>query len=82
MSALAKVNVALVSVLISALGSASFVVWQASAKASDIEFAKKDIGAINEKIKVLDQSDKENSRTLERLDERTIAILRLLEGRK
>lgn len=68
MSNVFKVNTAWLTVILSSLGSAVYVVWMTSAKASDIEVAKREIQA-------LQVSDTQQSAVLNRLDERTLMIL-------
>lgn len=68
MSSIFKVNTAWLTVILSSLGSAAYVVWVTSAKASDIEVAKREILSLQE-------SDKQQSAVLNRLDERSLMIL-------
>jgi hypothetical protein len=72
MSAVFKINTAILSIIGSALATGAAVTWLASAKAADIDVAKQD-------IQELKTSDKAKAETLSRLDERTAMILKQLE---
>lgn len=73
MSAVFKINTAILSIIGSALATGAAVTWLASAKAADIDTAKAD-------IQELKASDKSKTDTLSRLDERTVMILKQLEN--
>lgn len=73
MSNLVKFNTAWLSVVVSSVGTAGYITWLASAKASAIETAQREI------IELKD-SDKQQSAVLSRLDERTVMILETLRG--
>ena len=73
MSNLIKINSAWITVVISALSTAAYITWLASAKASAIEDAQRDIIQLQE-------SDKQQSAVLNRLDERTVMILETLKS--
>lgn len=68
MSNVFKINSAWLTVILSSLGSTAYVVWVASAKASDIDVAKREIISLQE-------SDRQQSAVLNRLDERSMMIL-------
>lgn len=72
MSNLVKINSAWLTVVLSAISTAGYITWLASAKASAIEDAQKDIVE-------LQSSDKQQSAILNRLDERTVMILETLK---
>lgn len=61
-------NAAFLSIIISSLGTAAYITWLASAKASAIDTAQREILQLQE-------SDRAQSAVLNRLDERTIMIL-------
>jgi hypothetical protein len=71
MSNVFKINSAWLTVILSALGSTAYVLWVTSAKASEIDVAKRE-------ILVLQDSDRQQSAILNRLDERTMMILETL----
>jgi hypothetical protein len=71
MSAIFKMNTALMSILLSSLGTAGYITWLASSKASAIDTAR-------EEIRHLQESDKQQSAVLNRLDERSLMILETL----
>lgn len=73
MSHVFKINTAILSIIGSAVSTGIFVAWLASAKASDIDTAKGDIHELK-------SSDKVQSETLSRLEERTAMILKHLEN--
>jgi|DEB19_MinimDraft_3_1074340.scaffolds.fasta_scaffold50191_2 hypothetical protein len=73
MSNLVKINSAWLTVVLSAISTAAYITWLASAKASAIEDAQKDIVE-------LQGSDKQQSAILNRLDERTVMILETLKS--
>lgn len=73
MSNLIKINSAWITVVISALSTAGYITWLASAKASAIEDAQHDIIQLQE-------SDRQQSAVLNRLDERTVMILETLKS--
>lgn len=72
MSNIVKINTAWISVVISSLGTAAYITWIASSKASAIDTAQREIIS-------LQASDKEQSAVLNRLDERTVMILETLK---
>lgn len=73
MSNLVKFNTAWLSVVVSSVGTAGYITWLASAKASAIETAQREIVELKD-------SDKQQSAVLSRLDERTVMILETLRG--
>ena len=73
MSNLIKINSAWITVVISALSTAAYITWLASAKAAAIEDAQHDIIQLQE-------SDRQQSAVLNRLDERTVMILETLKS--
>lgn len=73
MSSLIKINSAWLTVVMSSLGTAAYITWLASAKATAIETAQRD-------IITLQDSDKQQSAVLNRLDERTVIILETLKN--
>lgn len=73
MSNLVKFNTAWLSVVASSVGTAGYITWLASAKASAIETAQREIVELKD-------SDKQQSAVLSRLDERTVMILETLRG--
>jgi len=73
MSNLVKFNSAWLSVVVSSVGTAGYITWLASAKASAIETAQREIVELKD-------SDKQQSVVLSRLDERTAMILEALRG--
>jgi hypothetical protein len=73
MSNLVKFNTAWMSVVVSSLGTAGYITWLASAKASAIETAQREIVELKD-------SDKQQSAVLSRLDERTVMILETLRN--
>lgn len=73
MSSLIKINSAWLTVVISSLGTAAYITWLASAKATAIETAQRE-------IITLQDSDKQQSAVLNRLDERTVIILETLKN--
>jgi len=73
MSNLIKINTAWITVVLSAFSTAGYVTWLASAKAAAIEDAQRDIIQLQE-------SDKQQSAVLNRLDERTVMILETLKS--
>ena len=79
---MSKQNMAFWSVLGTAAGTAVTVIWMASAKASDIETSKTAIETVKSEVRTLQEKERSHGETLSRLDERTIAILRILEAKK
>jgi hypothetical protein len=73
MSNLVKFNTAWLSVVVSSFGTAGYITWIASAKASAIETAQREIVELKD-------SDKQQSAVLSRLDERTVMILETLRN--
>jgi hypothetical protein len=73
MSSLIKINSAWLTVVMSSLGTAAYITWLASAKATAIETAQRE-------IITLQDSDKQQSAVLNRLDERTVIILETLRN--
>jgi hypothetical protein len=73
MSSLIKINSAWLTVVMSSLGTAAYITWLASAKATAIETAQRE-------IITLQDSDKQQSAVLNRLDERTVIILETLKN--
>jgi hypothetical protein len=73
MSNLVKFNTAWLSVVVSSVGTAGYITWLASAKASAIEIAQREIVELKD-------SDKQQSAVLSRLDERTVMILETLRN--
>lgn len=73
MSSLIQINSAWLTVVMSSLGTAAYITWLASAKATAIETAQRE-------IITLQDSDKQQSAVLNRLDERTVIILETLKN--
>jgi hypothetical protein len=73
MSNLIKISSAWLTVVVSSLGTAAYITWLASAKATAIETAQRDIISLQD-------SDKQQSAILNRLDERTVLILESLKS--
>jgi hypothetical protein len=68
-----KINGTILAAWVSIFATAAYVVWTTSAKANDIEVAKREIMQLQE-------SDKAQSAILNRLDERTVMILDTLKS--
>ncbi len=73
MSNFIKISSAWLTVVVSSLGTAAYITWLASAKATAIETAQRDIISLQD-------SDKQQSAILNRLDERTVLILESLKS--
>lgn len=73
MSSHVKINAALLSIIGSALATSVWIVWLASARASDIDTAKHDIQELKE-------AERDTGLSLSRLDERTVLMLKKLEA--
>lgn len=71
MSRIFKENSVWLTALLSCIGTAAYVIWVTSAKANDIDVAKREIS-------VLQDSDKQQSAILNRLDERSMIMLESL----
>jgi hypothetical protein len=73
MSNFIKISSAWLTVVVSSLGTAAYITWLASAKATAIETAQREIISLQD-------SDKQQSAILNRLDERTVLILESLKS--
>ena len=79
MSNVVKINAAFFSILGGVLVTSASVIWFASAKASEIDTTKLEVFGLRNEMEELRKREMEHSKTLSRLDERTIQILELLK---
>lgn len=79
MSNVVKINAAFFSILGGVVVTSASVIWFASAKASEIDSTKIEVFSLRNEMEELRKREMEHSKTLSRLDERTVQILELIK---